>query len=369
MTELFRALSDIYTSGGDVTYATTMGFSRARNAYHEASRAEKVLRFETVVDRYHGLPNPILYTAVSYAWGDPTPRHTILVDGRPRMIAQNLWEFLTRTEFENETRWLWIDALSISQLDPEERRNQDAIVSRMFSSADKVLVWLGDASDCGAMTMIGTMIAERYFPKRAMQGQTVIDFCERPYWHRLWVFQEIRRARRIELMCGQHRMAWSEFEALFDGSIDLYKVFLPSTALEISSSAAGRMVRLRRKVIDTSIQSLLFETYHLACAGRGDKVYAILSIATEGADGIEVDYLVTFRELGLRVLRNRYDDHPPASMSVLQRDSLFLGKVLGVDPKGYSQGTCVEDVVILESFARRRKLERGLAVTHYLMHA
>ena len=51
------------------------------------------------------------------------------------------------------------------------------------------------------MTMIGTMIAERYFPKRAMQGQTVIDFCERPYWHRLWVFQEIRRGvcRRVAL--------------------------------------------------------------------------------------------------------------------------------------------------------------------------
>lgn len=84
-------------------------------------------------------------------------------------------------------------------------------------------------------------------------------------------------------------MAWPEFEALFDGSIDLYKVFLPSTALEISTSAVGRMVRLRRKVIDTSIQSLLFETYHLACADRRDKVYAILSIATEGADGIEAD--------------------------------------------------------------------------------
>lgn len=121
-----------------------MGFSRARNAYHEASRAEKVLRFETVVDRYHGLPNPILYTAVSYAWGDPTPRHKILVDGRPRMIAQNLWEFLTRTELENETRWLWIDALSISQLDPEERRNQDAIMSRMFSAPTRS--WCGWAT-------------------------------------------------------------------------------------------------------------------------------------------------------------------------------------------------------------------------------
>jgi hypothetical protein len=142
--ELFRALNDLYINKCDILYALTMSSSRVLNAYHETSRTETTLSFETFVRKSDGPSHPLTYTAVSYAWGDPTPRHTILVDGHPRMIAQNLWEFLMRTRSYNETRWLWIDALSISQSDLEERRHQVGIMSRIFSGADKVLVWLGE---------------------------------------------------------------------------------------------------------------------------------------------------------------------------------------------------------------------------------
>jgi hypothetical protein len=31
------------------------------------------------------------YSAISYAWGDSTPSHTLLVDWRKRLVAKNLW--------------------------------------------------------------------------------------------------------------------------------------------------------------------------------------------------------------------------------------------------------------------------------------
>lgn len=327
--EPFRTLNDLYTSGDDIAHALSMGFSRALNAYHQASRAATELSFETCVRKNDGPAHLPSYTAVSYAWGDPTPRHTILVDGLPRIIAQNLWEFLMRTRSDNETRWLWIDALSISQSNLEERRHQVGIMSRIFSGADKVLVWLGDASDRSAMGMV----AQRFPSQRATPGDILKDFCERPYRQRLWVFQEFRRAQCIELVCSENQVDWKDFEALFNGSIDLYRVFTPSTARKVNTSTAARMERLRRKLVDPSIWNLLQETRHLACADRRDMVYAILSVVTEGVDGIEADYLCTIYELGLRVLLNRYGDRPPTVSYNARRDCHFFGRLLGVDPE------------------------------------
>jgi hypothetical protein len=50
------------------------------------------------------------YCALSYAWGDPTPRYCIEVDGVQRFIARNLWQFLSGACGKGEHRWFWIDA-------------------------------------------------------------------------------------------------------------------------------------------------------------------------------------------------------------------------------------------------------------------
>jgi hypothetical protein len=38
-------------------------------------------------------------------------------------------------------------------------------------------------------------------------SEAICSFCERPYWKRLWVFQELRHARRIMLICGEHAIS------------------------------------------------------------------------------------------------------------------------------------------------------------------
>lgn len=73
--EPFQALNDLYTSGGDLAHALKMTSFRALNTYYEASRAGMVLSFEIFGLRNNGSPCPSLYRAVSYAWGNPTPRH------------------------------------------------------------------------------------------------------------------------------------------------------------------------------------------------------------------------------------------------------------------------------------------------------
>jgi hypothetical protein len=289
---------------------------------------------------------PFQYRALSYAWGDRTPQYQILVDGHPRMIAENLWRFLKRRNPPwPRGQWLWIDALSIDQSDTEERRHQVGIMSMIFRNACEVVVWLGQ-EECAcvsgtdhALDLVDELprrwvprLERRDRPLSKIESEALIDLCELPYWQRLWVFQEIRYARTIILLHGTALKRWTDFVTLFDGTVQIYDAFPPETALRINSSPAAHMVRLHRKLMDTSLWNLLQESKHMACTDRLDKVYAILSIATEGRGDIEADYLASLESLGSRVLRNHYDTNPPEARSIVLGHCVALGKIFDIDP-------------------------------------
>src|SRR5580692_1883778 len=40
------------------------------------------------------------------------------------------------------------------------------------------------------------------------EGKAVLALCERRYWRRIWVVQEIMAAERIEVICGQKSVEW-----------------------------------------------------------------------------------------------------------------------------------------------------------------
>jgi hypothetical protein len=90
-----------------------------------------------------------VYEALSYAWGDATILgQTILLDGRPFSIGINLEGALLNLRddaIENPgERTLWIDAISINQRDILERNAQVQKMKAIFSSATKVVIWLGN---------------------------------------------------------------------------------------------------------------------------------------------------------------------------------------------------------------------------------
>lgn len=138
---------------------------------------------------YASLDNAPPYEALSYVWGDASITEPITCNGIAMNITTNLahalrrirqgvaetevgrpssetaasqldkrrelriWSF--RDVFKNlkysastkETHGLyWIDALCINQQDTAERNHQVLLMSEVYSLADKVLVWLGDAA-------------------------------------------------------------------------------------------------------------------------------------------------------------------------------------------------------------------------------
>jgi Heterokaryon incompatibility protein (HET) len=57
------------------------------------------------------------FEALSYEWGEPDPadsKHSILLDGTPFPIRENLWEALLNLRYRTKQRRLWIDAICIN---------------------------------------------------------------------------------------------------------------------------------------------------------------------------------------------------------------------------------------------------------------
>lgn len=339
--------------------------------------------------RVFSLPVSSGYTAISYAWGPPVAEHAILLNGREHLVATNLWHFLTtwgyrhfsgkgavfrlhpsegHIEIRNEapysaspdqedppfapdpyfyvetspTRgpvrisrcsWLWIDALSIDQNNMQERNHQVKSMSRIFGGADEVVVWLGPAStELGKRRTSLKVLADAALDE-GLLIKTLQGICDRVYWTRLWIFQELRSAKHILLMCGDEVIWFAELaESLTNLAPGTAKLEAESSRLVVHSAAA-RMVRLCDQKAPTSLWLLLQLTQHLDCYDPHDKVYALLSMAKSGHHGIDADYAMLLPQLMNRVLNNSYPTSQPPSAGDVAVRFARLRTMMGLNPE------------------------------------
>ncbi|GAB7333713.1 hypothetical protein MBLNU13_g05251t2 [Cladosporium sp. NU13] len=333
----------------------------------------------------HPGSNQFHYTAISYAWGDALPRHPVIVDGHKRRIATNLWWFLQRANMQRTTlrdtkeerdkeieskrrllasqhssvdflhaqssrrsieelrrrgwseNWLWIDALCIDQSDARERTHQVGIMSEIFERADQVISWLGPAYDNSehAMSIISAYSDEFPVEHQIISptelSEAICSLCERAYWKRLWVFQELRHARLIVLMCGDQSLSWDDFGNLWRVVVDIATTSEDASE-RLRQSLATRMITLRTKPLDFSLWNLLQETRSLECADQRDRVYALLSVASEGHEHIKADYgnSVTPLNIAHDALLNKYAIRTPRALDDVLEDCRFLEAVFGM---------------------------------------
>ena len=318
--------------------------------------------------RVFSLPKVPGYIAISYAWGPPVAEHAIVLDGRRHLVPTNLWHFLMtwpghynffrsrrasseprqdssalnprshgksssarRPHWMPRYSWLWIDALSIDQNDMQERNHQVKIMSRIFGGAAEVVVWLGLArTEPGGRRVSLEVLANAPLDNDLM-NRTLLGICDRVYWTRLWIFQELRSAKHILLMCGDEVIRFAELaESLTN--LSGYRQTRGGFSTLVIHSAAARMVRLCDQKAPTSLWLLLQLTQHLDCYDPHDKVYALLSIAESGHGDIDADYTVPLSELMNRVLSNLYSRSRIPSAGEAAIRCARLKAMMGLEP-------------------------------------
>lgn len=157
------------------------------------------------------------FEALSYAWGNPEPIQPVFINGTRVMVTYNLDIALRNLRDAQSRRILWIDALCINQADVDERNRQVFLMSRIFSTAKHVLVWLGEArgrSDF-AMDRLKDLAGGQEFAireKELLRDLILTTLIDREWWGRLWIVQEAVLARSDPtIMCGSKWLPWDIF--------------------------------------------------------------------------------------------------------------------------------------------------------------
>lgn len=154
-------------------------------------------------------------------------------------MRENLSAALRDLRLKYEPRILWIDALCINRDDITGRNNQVARIGDIYRNTTRVIVWLGrervdkrgqddafiaisfleDTKWRSLAQFILGSKSERQ-SQLLMKGydrtwQAVLNLCQRHYWTRLWIIQEVVLATNIIVHCGQLKFTLRVLTNLF----------------------------------------------------------------------------------------------------------------------------------------------------------
>ncbi|OAL02145.1 hypothetical protein IQ06DRAFT_376330 [Phaeosphaeriaceae sp. SRC1lsM3a] len=274
------------------------------------------------------------YTCLSYTWGSEHHQKDILINDRLYQCRENLWEFLNiaRKKYSAATAAFWIDAICIDQSNVIERNHQVSQMGHIYSSANRVLIWLGHNEEIARfLGFMKDLVADSpedcdikhvrkyWYQNKSRQTQTDwYAFLACTYWTRAWITQEIFLSKSSHVLNGNTEVGIDELEAIhllfqlekhvpcgIDASetqrrrraIELIKIYL--------RTAIGNIGSVRKPKTETEDRVLLDLAFSLS--GRGsqeprDQIYSLRAIAQDGAK-VAINYQISDLELLLHTIK------------------------------------------------------------------
>lgn len=268
--------------------------------------------------------NPHPYDAISYHWGASEGHGTVTVNGTDLPVTRSLHTTLKYMRHASLEKIIWIDGLCINQNNLVERSHQVAEMGRIYESAQCVRIWLGEATPDveAAMNLVSrpnnwSDTDDRCIIKCIRSDRTgaiaLTRLLERPYWRRMWIFQEIVLARHAVVHCGRFEAPWSHF-------LDMDKI---SGDQRLWAKVPMRELwvhDLRRAFFEVAqfciprdeamaIHNVLYPTRNLRCSDPRDKLFALMGVC-------EISKCLEFAPNYTRSVRLVYTDFTRSLMNV-----------------------------------------------------
>ncbi|KAJ8106233.1 hypothetical protein OPT61_g9673 [Boeremia exigua] len=286
-----------------------------------------------------------LFEGLSYVWGNPAVVQRIYiapsyVTAAPLKeacsymdVAANLSSALQRLRDRCIPRTMWIDAICINQDDLGERASQVSFMVRIYSHALRVIVWLGDAHDDDEDTFhliedaaeyaqsnqdISTTrqkgfqvgLTRREGNRPTMSESSFFALMSRPWFRRIWVLQEVAAARSVLVICGSHEIAGARFtrglQTLIGGPKSSWARKLCYTTIQVIDWDSNQHRQDYTSNLGISVLGELLERFHKREAtDRRDKIFALLGMASDGADGdLTPDYTKSWANMFANLIRH-----------------------------------------------------------------
>ncbi|CZR69985.1 uncharacterized protein PAC_19886 [Phialocephala subalpina] len=183
------------------------------------------------------------YAALSYTWGSQSRPCEIMINRSGMEVTKNAYLALRDLRCKEKDRILWIDALCIDQNNKEERGQQVQQMGSIYSKAERVIIWLGEATYDTDYVMRHIQQLEKQLEtegiKYASNGSEVPDkqlekiwsaivrslsdaqkdllveglqsLLHRNWFKRVWILQEAANAQIAEIACGGNSVSASIF--------------------------------------------------------------------------------------------------------------------------------------------------------------
>lgn len=167
--------------------------------------------------------SPISYEALSYTWGDPSPKFSVQCNGKALSVASNLYSALQHLRRTDTRRYLWIDAICINQNDLDEKSTQILHMLDIYKEAARVVIWLGDESITSALAVESMRTLDDVLERKGIMFRVHDPRCyqvlkaicdaqgelfDRPWFTRSWIRQEITAAKDVIVLCGRASLSW-----------------------------------------------------------------------------------------------------------------------------------------------------------------
>lgn len=164
------------------------------------------------------------YEALSWCWGQGKSDYAVVItkgtENYKMRIRKDLVLALIYLRHREKSRTLWIDAVCIDQDNAVERNQQVQMMSRIYTRADNVCIWLGEQDDKSEVafkfikeeiTHLQDFDSISSNKDYSSKWQALMVLMQREWFSRRWVVQELSLANKAEIWCGSDSMPWKEF--------------------------------------------------------------------------------------------------------------------------------------------------------------
>ncbi|KAF2187518.1 HET-domain-containing protein [Zopfia rhizophila CBS 207.26] len=306
------------------------------------------------------------YDALSYVWGGSDKPQSISIDNHDLPVTANLHAALSRLRNHSFERIIWVDAVCIDQENLKERGHQVQLMAKIYSKANRVIVWLGDRADDSDRAVEEILVAagkqSTHSPAYKMPQQAILALLQRPWFRRIWVLQEVAAARCVRIMCGPMEIDGYAFCSGLESLTHSYKACPDLRNLirsviylirEANFRPACKTSSSDRVSLDIRPLGELVDMFHTHEAyDRRDKVYALLGMSSDNpsAAGLSPDYKIPWNQLFQYLVKyllcqqvsvETCDDRETA---VIKSKGCILGQVSSVkqdDSWGDTQTLCI----------------------------
>lgn len=267
------------------------------------------------------------YTAISYTWGDPHLVAVILVNGKRMEVRRNCEDVL-RHPCRIRGGFFWIDAICINQADNHEKSFQVANMGEVFRDALGTLACVSRHED-GSEFLFKKLRRHKSFWKslhvygqprpwpEAMRDSTITElynalgmFMKRPYFQRVWIYQELCFGRDIQVCCEDMHAELSLLLKLYQASEswNMSSINLQGNIKWIDFAAMRNVRSLLEYGVTPmsrgSLRQMTIVTGGLQSEDLRDRVFGVLAmIDWDDAKPIQPDYGKDPFDLAVEVLQ------------------------------------------------------------------